>query len=401
MNARLHQLAVLLRRWKQQNDQVAALALRANLRFVVWFMALLVLMLGAGAWLSIDGAKALPPPQAEPLRWVAGLDVALIALLGLLLLFKKHLVPETKLGQAVTGVLALLCLLMGGVWSWMAQWFMPSVTVYTLCCCFVGTLLLLRPAVTLLIYGLSWAALIVALGQAPVSGLLLATERLYASFAAVLGVVLSVVLWRRFTAAELLRAKVQMQRELLEAQNLKLIDLAMQDALTGLLNRRAFEPQAEQALARARRDGTGLAALMLDLDHFKRINDQYGHPVGDQVIKFMADVLRVSVRDTDLAARVGGEEFMVLLPGTRLEAALEVAEKIRLRVLQPPPLLLAQVSMPISVSIGVASYAPGQVGGFAALYSQADLALYQAKQQGRNRVAQADADTDAHAPAAI
>jgi diguanylate cyclase (GGDEF)-like protein len=335
------QVVVVLVRWKHQNDQVAPLALIANLHFVTWFLALLMLMAGAGAWLSFEGANTLPPHQADALRWVAWLDLAAVAFFAALWSFRKYLVPETKLGQVVPGLLGLVCLLMAGLWSFLAQWFMPSVTLYALGCCFVGTLLLIRPAITLLVFGLSFAAMYWALGQSPVTGLLLATERLYSGFAAVLGVVLSLVLWHRFTTAELLRIKVQAQRLQLELQNNQLQDMAMLDALTGLLNRRAFEVQAVQAISRTRRDGTSLAALMLDLDHFKRINDQYGHPAGDAVIRFTADVLRASVRDSDLVARVGGEEFMVLLPVTSPEAAFEVAEKIRQRVSQTPQTLTA------------------------------------------------------------
>jgi diguanylate cyclase (GGDEF)-like protein len=390
MKASLHRLWAFLKRWKQFNDEVAPLALIANLRFMTWFLAMLVLMVGAGAWLSFEGATTLPPHQAEPLRLVAWLDLAAMAFFAVMWAFRKYLVPQAKLGQITPSLLALVCLLVAGLWSYLAQWFMPSVTLYALGCCFVGTLLLMRPAATLLIYGLSFAAMSLALGQSPVTGLLLATERLYAGFASVLGVVLSMVLWHRFATAELLRIKVQAQRQQLEAQNHQLESMAMHDALTGLLNRRAFETQAGLAISRARRDGSGLAALMLDLDHFKRINDQYGHPAGDAVIKFTADVLAGSVRDTDLVARVGGEEFMVLLPGTSPQAALEVAEKIRQRVMHTPQALNATEHIDISVSVGVACFAPGKMCSFEKLYAQADQALYEAKRLGRNRVVQSE-----------
>ncbi len=401
MTAPFHRLWAFLKHWKHLNDQVAPLALVANLRFVTWFLVMLVLMVGAGAWLSFEGATTLPRHQADPLRLVAWLDVAAMAFFAVLLAFRKFLVPETQLGQMAPTLLALVCLLIAGLWSFLAQWFMPSVTLYALGCCFVGTLLLIRPAATLLIYGLSFAAMGWALGQSPVSGLLLTTERLYAGFASALGVALSLVLWHRFATAELLRIKVQAQRQQLETQNQQLQRMAMHDALTGLLNRRAFETQAEQAISRARRDGTHLAALMLDLDHFKRINDQYGHPAGDAVLKFTADVLAASVRDSDLVARVGGEEFMVLLSGTDPPSALDVAEKIRQRVTHAPPALNAIVEGHISASVGLACFAPGQMGGFERLYAQADQALYEAKRLGRNRVVQSEGcASSAHPPKA-
>lgn len=390
MTASLHRLWAFLKRWKHLNDQVAPLALIANLRFVSWMLAMLVLMVGAGAWLSFEGVTTLPPHQAAPLRLVAWLDLAAMAFFVVLLTFRKYLVPEARLGQIAPTLLALVCLLIAGLWSFLAQWFMPSVTLYALGCCFVGTLLLIRPAMTMLIYGISFAAMSWALGQSPVSGLLLATERLYAGFASVLGVVLSLVLWHRFATAELLRIKVQTQRQQLEMQNSQLQSMAMHDALSGLLNRRAFEAQAEQAIGRAWRDGTGLTALMLDLDHFKRINDEYGHPAGDAVIKFTADVLMDSVRDTDLVARVGGEEFMVLLLGSHTEAAVDVAEKIRQRVTHAPSALNAFGQIHITVSVGVACFEPGHVGSFERLYAQADQALYEAKRLGRNRVVRSE-----------
>ena len=383
-----------MKRWKQLNDQVAPFALIANLRFVTWLLGMLVLMVGAGALLSFEGATTLPTKQAEQLRLVGWLDLAAMAFFAVLLAARKYLVPEAKLGQIAPGMLALVCLLIAGLWSFLAQWFMPSVTLYALGCCFVGTLMLMRPAVTLLIYGLSFASMSWALGQSPVSGLLLDTERLYAGFASVLGVVLSLVLWHRFATAELLGIKVQAQRQQLERQNEQLQSMAMQDALTGLLNRRAFETQAEKALSRARRESTGLAALMLDLDHFKSINDKYGHPAGDAVIKFTADVLATSVRDTDLVARVGGEEFMVMLPGSSAQAALEVAKNVRQRVMQTPQALNATDQIYISASVGVACFLPGKMCSFENLYAQADQALYEAKRLGRNRVVQFASSTD-------
>jgi diguanylate cyclase (GGDEF)-like protein len=154
---------------------------------------------------------------------------------------------------------------------------------------------------------------------------------------------------------------------------------AERDALTGLGNRRHLERRACELLPRTLAEGQPLALVLLDLDHFKRVNDEHGHLTGDQVLVLLAQLLRENMRGSDVLARYGGEEFVLLLPGMAMAAAVEVCERLRERVLGHDwPMKLA-----ISASFGVAATPPH---AWPALLQQADEALYRAKAGGRNRV---------------
>lgn len=161
--------------------------------------------------------------------------------------------------------------------------------------------------------------------------------------------------------------------------NLRLEEMATTDALTGALNRRRFYELLDDELERATRYGRPLGLLMLDVDHFKRVNDAFGHATGDEVLKGIAAVLRLSLRAPDRLARWGGEEFVVLAPDTGGGPALALAQRVchAIRAEQFP------VAGTATASIGVAERRPGESGD--ALLARADAALYEAKDGGRDR----------------
>ncbi len=160
--------------------------------------------------------------------------------------------------------------------------------------------------------------------------------------------------------------------------------LATTDSLTGLLNRRAFLDATEREIRRAHRYGQSLTLLMLDIDHFKRVNDSYGHPAGDEVLRRVSATCRDLLRDEDLAGRLGGEEFAVTLVQAPRRAALVVAERLRMAI---GDLAIEHEGrrIAVTVSIGVAEYGAG-TEGVGRLVSQADMQLYKAKAAGRNCV---------------
>lgn len=164
----------------------------------------------------------------------------------------------------------------------------------------------------------------------------------------------------------------------------QLAQLANTDVLTGVSSRRAFLAGLEAELARARRHNESLSLLMLDIDHFKRVNDSHGHPIGDAVLKQFAATCAGMLRAHDLFGRLGGEEFAVALPHTDAEGARTVAEKIRSAVAHAPIATVAG-DIAITVSIGVAQ-ADARKGDVDHLIAQADKALYEAKHGGRNQV---------------
>jgi diguanylate cyclase (GGDEF)-like protein len=165
--------------------------------------------------------------------------------------------------------------------------------------------------------------------------------------------------------------------------------LAMFDPLTALLNRRAFIELGEREIARASRLRVPYTVLMMDLDHFKRVNDRHGHQAGDRVLAAFAALAQRSVRAGDLVGRYGGEEFCAILPGASREVALAVAERLRASAAETP---LEGLDRPITVSIGAATARPGDAPcSLDQALARADAALYRAKSEGRNRVASADA----------
>lgn len=171
---------------------------------------------------------------------------------------------------------------------------------------------------------------------------------------------------------------------------------AIRDPLTGLFNRRYMLETADRELARARRESNSpVSLLMLDIDHFKRFNDTFGHDAGDHVIQMVAEHLKRFVRGADVAARYGGEEFVLLLPGAARQDAANRADALRQRVEALQPTHAGQTLQPITLSIGVAAF-PSDGESVDALLKAADLALYEAKRQGRNRVVAA---TEAPPPA--
>jgi diguanylate cyclase (GGDEF)-like protein len=162
-------------------------------------------------------------------------------------------------------------------------------------------------------------------------------------------------------------------------------DTAAHDPLTGVLNRGGLRDELGPELRRSRRYGRPLSLLMIDLDHFKGVNDEHGHPFGDLVLIDVAHTISSNVRESDIVARYGGEEFVVVLTETDLRGSTRVAEKLRLQI-SSRTTAHRGVSDRITVSVGVAELAPHGLEGEAALIERADHALYEAKRAGRNRV---------------
>lgn len=178
--------------------------------------------------------------------------------------------------------------------------------------------------------------------------------------------------------ADALNGQLLVQLQKVDELNRALSELATTDALTGVRNRRAFDHSLQLELAIVERRTTPLSLLMLDVDHFKRINDSFGHEAGDKVLLAIAQLLTGCARIMDVVARVGGEEFAIILPTTDAAGAMEVAERMRMAVAQANWL-----AHPVTISVGVAALQPKEDA--CSLYARADAAMYAAKTSGRNR----------------
>ena len=160
--------------------------------------------------------------------------------------------------------------------------------------------------------------------------------------------------------------------------------LALTDEVTGLLNRRGLNELGRRELERAARYGSSLSAMMLDIDHFKDVNDSFSHAAGDQVLQFLGKLFLKSLRTSDIVSRYGGEEFLILLPETKLSSAAWVAERLR-KLVSANPIPTSEGNICITVSLGVATMSH-ETEELADLVKKVDAALYQAKQSGRNRI---------------
>ncbi|MHB1646665.1 MAG: GGDEF domain-containing protein [Candidatus Acididesulfobacter diazotrophicus] len=167
-------------------------------------------------------------------------------------------------------------------------------------------------------------------------------------------------------------------------------DIAMTDSLTGLYNRRYFDSFYENIFDQASRYGTIFSLIMCDIDHFKKINDTYGHDKGDLVLKEVAKILKNNMRKSDIASRYGGEEFIVVLPQTGLSKSLDVARKIKT--------LISKISIKdtgkITISIGVISYSKEFEDKSKDFLKKVDELLYEAKNRGRNRIMSVDTNNE-------
>jgi len=177
---------------------------------------------------------------------------------------------------------------------------------------------------------------------------------------------------------------VATNRRQLQAANQQLQRLSSTDRLTGLFNRGHWEEMLRQDYARHRRYDRNAALVMFDIDHFKKINDSYGHQAGDAVIQQTADLVRQCMRDADIAGRYGGEEFVVLLPDTDSEGALTFAERLR-QAIEAHEVSYEDHSIRFTVSLGIADLSQ-PTSGYAQLIERADNALYASKSAGRNQV---------------
>jgi diguanylate cyclase (GGDEF)-like protein len=336
--------------WRLLDDSLPQAVAEWNLR-LIWAHAFIVSAALAMGWLV---HRAGQTRHARVARWLATANAALIMADGLILV---------AVDQPIT----------------------PNITAYLIACLVAGGAVYLRPRVAGAVYALSYLAFFKVMGWTQVHPELVLSNRLNGFAACVLGCLCSCFMWRQFCTITLQQRQLEKANTELSQKQRDLERLTRQDGLTGLFNRNTFVELSRSELKRAQRQGSATTILLLDLDHFKRVNDTWGHPAGDAVLRHVATLASTTVRSTDLVGRLGGEEFIVLLPNTSAEAGRKLAEKLRYR-LESTPVPWEAGSIAVTASFGLANTTVEEKRDFDTLYTEADKALYLAKQRGRNRV---------------
>ena len=252
-------------------------------------------------------------------------------------------------------------------------------------CVLTSLVIYLRPRTSAGIFAAAMLVFLFSIGWAQTNQAQLMLNQLNGFAICVVAWGLTLVHWRKFTTINLQQDQLDRLNAELQQKQKELERLTRLDGLTGLYNRNTFVELTRRELARAQRQGSSTTIMLLDLDHFKRVNDTWGHPAGDSVLRHVAALVNGSIRSTDLAGRLGGEEFIILLPATSGESARKIAEKIRQR-LEITPVPWEALRIRVTASIGVSSTSAAENRDFETLYTEADKALYLAKHRGRNCV---------------
>ncbi len=361
-------------------DNLRRIRLATALLLPIFVLASAVLL--PGNWPEREGAASWK--LAVGATHFTGFCVALTC--GALAHWALRRSPKGRIAQLLPVVVAVFTLAFGLVLTLFYQWVAPKISPTVVTTLGVALVLYLRPPLAAVLYVVVAVLGFLALPLTQTDPLLLASGRVSMFVLPMVALAFAVLNWRKNTTNILLTRSLAQANATLVSKQAELERLALYDGLTGLCNRSEFMRRADRELSRALRHRHHTTLLLLDLDHFKQVNDSHGHPIGDAALCHVASVLAQTVRTSDLVARLGGEEFIVLLPQTRLDAALQCAEKLRLAVQNQPLTMDAGRLLPITVSVGVVEVPPGGGVDMLVAYAAIDRALYRAKAAGRNRV---------------
>lgn len=260
-----------------------------------------------------------------------------------------------------------------------------SIITYIMVCLLSGALFLIRPLHSILLYAASYAALIIINSYSSDSDAIRVANQINTLTMTALSAFLSVILWHNNRTNVLQSYQIRTQQKLLEKDNIHLHKMAYYDPLTALPNRRYLNDILQKEMALMMRKNYESCLIMLDIDYFKFVNDRHGHPVGDKLLVQISALLSQNIRKYDTICRLGGEEFLILLPQTDLDEAVAVAHKL-LNVISSQPFVINDKTVSITTSIGVSRLNKDADASLIEQYTHVDTALYKAKRDGRNCV---------------
>jgi diguanylate cyclase (GGDEF)-like protein len=335
---------------------------------------------------------AVSAQTADELAWRTGILLAHSAQSMIMAMFclishsriYKQLTPRAN--GILQGLVIIDTLAAGIAIVTIDQLVTSNITPFLLACTITALAFIIRPDLAALFYMFSYAAFLVGLRIHQTDAVVLSSNQVNGLAVTGIGAGLSVLLWMGFSKSIRQERQIIKANRELQDMNEKLAFLASHDAMTGLLNRARFEEHVLEEIHRIRRYGGRAALILFDMDNFKQINDQYGHPTGDEAIRQISRTVRENLRITDSVARWGGEEFSVLLPETTPDEACAVAEKIRACIELQPFTVRTGVSIFLTASVGVTMLDISSEDPMIQAYQEADSSLYRAKALGKNRV---------------
>lgn len=264
------------------------------------------------------------------------------------------------------------------------QFVTTSIAPFILACVALGSIFLIKPIHCIYIFICGYIVYFFMMGITQVDAAVLLSNRINGLTSIALGAFISFMFWKQSLINIEQENYIKSQKKLLEEKNNELEILATYDSLTELYNRRCFEQNVTNEIIKQKVDYGTTWFLVMDIDNFKEINDEFGHPVGDELLKEFALLLKRQLRKTDIISRIGGDEFAVLLINTTQEDAVIIAEKIRTSV-EEGIFTISGRKIKITVSIGISSINE-ETNTFEEVYKSADMALYNAKLKGKNIV---------------
>jgi diguanylate cyclase (GGDEF)-like protein len=312
-----------------------------------------------------------------------GIYLVLLLILGGISYNLKKKNESNYMVTSIQYIMVVSMLLFGIVITTIDQLVTCSILPFLTACIAIGIIFFIKPLHSLLIFFIGYIVYYFAVGVTQLESSLLLSNRVNGFTSVIFGLFLSFILWRTNVVNLKQKEHIKHQQKELEEKNKELKYIANYDFLTGLINRRYFEKRMSEEISRMKRYGKESCILILDIDNFKNINDKYGHPVGDEVLKGFAVLLKTQLRETDVIARIGGEEFAILLINTDKETGMVVAEKIR-RNTEEKVFIIDNHEIKITVSIGMVLL-DSSIDSYEECYKYADRALYSAKVKGKNR----------------
>jgi len=335
----------------------------------------------------------------EEILWRTGIIIAhssIVVTASIFGIISFYMLKKEKLNIFSAIIIKLIAiafiLIVGALIVMLDQLVTTSITPFLIACTVPALVFIIRPTVSIPIYLVAYIIYDFLLSLTQRNKVVLASNQVNGITITAIGICLSIILWKNNKNNLIQRKYIEHQKKKLEelnaeleVKNKRLEYLAACDSMTGLLNRREFERIVNHELSRMRRYEYNSCIIIVDIDFFKKINDEYGHPAGDELIKQFSFILKNELREFDIIGRWGGEEFIILLPDVSIYNGRKVAERLR-QVIENNEFIISDNVVKITASFGVAELSYNEPEAFKKSYDRADKALYIAKKSGRNCV---------------